>query len=243
MRNSVPAWWLAACLAAGVLPGSALAEASGGPVASEEVPAEVAAPLPEDFNGLATALIDADFEQRQAIVLKLAALPDPRALPLLGALLDGRLYSSADTPPRIASLAAEGEDPAATDALSGADMGPSSALTLDSIPVNNALRGQLHTLIARLQLSSPDSGLRLAAARRLVTTEADPQILPLLQQALKTETDSDVKASLATVIAMADIASDDIATRQAAVQVLSARSTPKCAPSWERWPRAIPPRP
>jgi len=227
MRNSVPAWWLAACLAAGVLPGSALAEASGGPVASEEVPAEVAAPLPEDFNGLATALIDADFEQRQAIVLKLAALPDPRALPLLGALLDGRLYSSADTPPRIASLAAEGEDPAATDALSGADMGPSSALTLDSIPVNNALRGQLHTLIARLQLSSPDSGLRLAAARRLVTTEADPQILPLLQQALKTETDSDVKASLATVIAMADIASDDIATRQAAVQVLSGSLYPE----------------
>lgn len=176
--------------------------------------------LPADFNGLAAALIDADFDQRLLIVQNLATQADKRSLALLSAMADGRLNSTPDTPARLI-IVSDDNDPDATDAITGAAVGKASALTLDSITVNNALRGELRTLLARMQLHSEDASQRLAAARQLITSESFDVMIPVLKERLARESDSDVKDALTTVLAMADINNESATVRRAAVEKLS----------------------
>lgn len=190
--------------------------------ATDSVEAEETAPVepPADFNGLAAALIDAEFDQRLLIVQRLAATADPRSLALLSAMADGRLNSTPDTPARLI-IVSDDNDPDATDALTGAVVGKASALSLDGITVNNALRGELRTLLARLQLHSKDASQRLAAARQLITSESFDVMIPVLKERLVSESDSDVKDALTTVLAMADINNESATIRRAAVEKLS----------------------
>lgn len=184
-----------------------------------ETETSTATVLPADFDGLVAALVDADFEQRRIIAQHLASSADKRTLPVLSALAESRLNSTAETPARLV-IVSEGNDPDATDALSGAALGKASALTMDSIPVNNALRGELRTLMARLQLYSDEKSLRLAAAKQLITSEASSEMIPVLVERLKTESDEDVSDALTTVLALADINSTDASVREAAVEKL-----------------------
>jgi urea transport system permease protein len=69
--------------------------------------------------------------------------------------------------------------------------------------------------------------VRLAAARSLITAEPDPGLLPLLRNALEKEADADVRESLATVVAMADLGSDAAAVRLAAVDTLAGSLYPE----------------
>jgi len=182
--------------------------------------------LPTDFGDLVTALVEADFEQRREIVNHLAILSDHRSLSVLSAMLESRLGRTSDTPMRIV-IVSKDQDPDASDALTGESLGKASALTIDSIAVNNSLRGELRTLLARLQLNAPDTAIRLAAAKQLISDDVDTEILPLLQERLKTEPDSKVKATLTTVIAMAGTANEDPAVRSTAVQNLSGELYPE----------------
>ncbi len=186
---------------------------------SDEIEA-VATELPADFPGLASAMVDADFSEKLIIVQRLAASGDERTLPLLSALLDTRLNSTMDDPARIV-IVEEGSNGNARDALTGDVLGKADELTMDSIPVNNSLRGELRNLIARLQLDSGDDHVRLAAARRLISSEPDTAMIPLLTQQLGKETDTDVHHALSIVLAMADSHSDDAKVRMMSVETLN----------------------
>ncbi|MDQ8036028.1 MAG: urea ABC transporter permease subunit UrtB [Pedobacter sp.] len=194
--------------------------------AAETALAETPYVVPAGFDAQAAALIDADFDQKLLIVQAMAAGQDKRALPLLSALVDGRLNSKSATPPQLVLLG-EGDDPEASDALSGEALGKASALTLDSISVNNSLRGELRSMIARLQLASDDESIRLAAAKQLISAEPSAEMIPLLSERLKSEEDGDVKAALAAVLAMADTQSEDAAVRKAAIATLSGSLYPE----------------
>lgn len=182
--------------------------------------------VPADFDGQAMALIDADFDQKLLIVQAMANNPDKRTLPLLAALVDGRLNSKSDAATQLVLLG-EGDDPDAIDALTGTPLGKASALMLDSISVNNSLRGELRSLLARLQLASEDESVRLAAAKQLISAEPSAEMIPLLSERLKSEEDSDVKTALATVLAMADTQSEDATVRKTAISTLSGSLYPE----------------
>ncbi len=196
---------------------------------SEIVIAEVAAaPLPTSFDGLLLALPDADFDVRAEIIRRLPATGHPRLLPVLEALVEGQLHVTMDEPRKIVIVAAEGDDPDASDALSGQGLGASSALSLDAITVNNALRGDLRDLIAGLQLASPDKADRLAAAQRLIAAdEISPEQLALVQQQLGKEQDSTVKDLLTSVAAASALASESPAERRAAIKALEGSLYPE----------------
>ncbi len=222
---------LLACLGL-MAPAFAEEAASTDPAAAdtsaEAAVAAPAAPLPDTVDGLLIALIDADFDVRAQIITKLAASGHPRLLPILNALVEGQLNSTADTPAKIVIVAAEGDDPAATDALTGKALGPASQLTLNSITVNNALRGQLRDLIAGLMLASPDKADRLAAAQRLIAAdEVSPEQLALITTQLGKENDSGVKALLNSVIAVAGLSAQDAEVRMKSVQALDGSLYPE----------------
>ncbi|MDP2227783.1 MAG: hypothetical protein Q8J78_09955, partial [Moraxellaceae bacterium] len=196
--------------------GSATAHAED----SVDTAADATVTLPTDFEGLLYALPDAELSERGAIILALAATRDERVLPILGALLDGRLQSSSD-PTRLVLLADASDDPQAADALSGDALGASSALSLDRITLNNAMRGQLRDLLARLQLSSTVVRERMAAARRMIAAGATPESLALINEHLPNETDNDVRDALQTVLDLAALDSEDSAIRATAVTGLA----------------------
>jgi urea transport system permease protein len=198
------------------------AAADGSTVSAETVLAEApAAPLPATFDGLLLALPDADFDVRAEIIHRLPATGHPRLLPVLEALVEGQLNVTMEEPRKIVIVAAEGDDPAASDALSGQGLGASSALGLDAITVNNALRGELRDLIAGLQLASPDKANRLAAAQRLIASdEISPEQLALVQAQLAKEKDSTVKDLLTSVAAASALAGESPDARRAAIHAL-----------------------
>jgi len=141
-------------------------------IASTEV---AAAPTPAaDLPSLLSQLVQAeDFEIRAALIQQLASRTEPQILGILNALVEGQLNSNSANPTQVLIVAADGEDPDVMDALTGKSIGKSSQFTLDTIPLNNALRGELRAIIARLQLSSVDKNLRLAAAKQLINNEPD----------------------------------------------------------------------
>jgi urea transport system permease protein len=183
----------------------------------------VAAPTPAaDLPSLLSQLVQAeDFELRAALIQQLASRTEPQVLGILNALVEGQLNSNSANPIQVLIVAAEGEDPEVIDALTGKSIGKSSQFTLDTIPLNNALRGELRAIIARLQLSSADKSLRLAAAKQLISNEPDISMLPIINEQLKKESDSKVKAALQTVSSLLQLQSADVATRTQAIHQLS----------------------
>lgn len=201
-----------------------LAEEAWGSIEEEAPVAPVV--LPDDFPGLLVALVDADFDVRLEISKRISTSGDPKALPVLLALLEGRLYSLTEKP-EVILLADKGDDPDVVDALGKQSQGKLSQLSVDAIPVNNALRAELNAMIARLQLSDPDGETRLAAARQLIVAEPGQEMLPLLEDVRSKEKDGDVREALDLVLAMLSSRSEDASIRKSAITVLSGALYPE----------------
>ncbi|MEO8158709.1 MAG: urea ABC transporter permease subunit UrtB [Betaproteobacteria bacterium] len=92
---------------------------------------------------------------------------------------------------------------------------------LESIILNNRMRGTLNAAIGALKLLSPDRATRLASARAIESSN-EVAILPLIEKALARETDPSIKSSLEQTKASLDLRSADPAKRLAAVQKLGA---------------------
>lgn len=192
-----------------------------------EVPpaADTAPPVPEasvsapTFESLVAELASADFGRKLEIATALAASGNPRAEPILTALIDGALYFTHDG---VAVIG--GPNNNYTNALTGEVLKGVDAATLKKVNVNNRLRKALRGLIARLSLSSPDEAARRAAAAS-VFTSADPDLLPAIDEALARETVSDIRDRLAqarAVIILRDATSSS-EDKLAAIEVLKDR--------------------
>ena len=173
---------------------------------------------------LVSALATGDFAERDAAIKALAATGDPRVPDILGALADGNLMvRKADALVVIADAKEGGLS--LRDPLTGAELGPAQKSDLDKIKVNNSLRGKIRTAIGQLTLLSPDRATRLSAAQSVLKT-ANPDTLELLQGALATETDPEIKATMALAEAVLRLKSDaPLAEKAAAVDLIVARQS------------------
>ena len=107
---------------------SAITESTTETVSTDVVVTPVpAANLPD----LLTQLVQAEeFEQRAALIEQLVQRTEPPVLAILNALVEGQLHSSAG---QVVIVAAEGDDPEVTDALTGKSLGKSSLFSLDTV--------------------------------------------------------------------------------------------------------------
>jgi urea transport system permease protein len=90
---------------------------------------------------------------------------------------------------------------------------------LESIVLNNRMRGTLDAAIGALKLLSPDRNTRLASAKAIEST-SQAAVLPLIEKALARETDPAIKSSLEQTKASLDLKNTDSVVRLAAVQKL-----------------------
>ena len=154
-----------------------------------------------------------DPDARVAAVAGIAATGTVDARRVLQALLDDEL---AATPSGQVLIVHDG---AAIDAATGAALPLPDGV--DGIVVNNRLRGAVQAALSGLALLAPARDARLAAVHALQAQDADPAQAPLLRQALARETDADIRAQLALLVARADLGSPDPARRLAAATALA----------------------
>jgi urea transport system permease protein len=167
---------------------------------------------------IVTQLTTEDSDTKIEAINKLVADGDTAAIPMLKAMQndelyvgDGRLFIVTETDTK--------------DAFTGETVEVSSD-DLDSVIVNNRIRGVIDSAVAALRLVSPERDVRLAAAREL-STGADEEMLPLVSRALERESDSDVKAMLEQAQAAIEVHSTDTAVRRAAIKTLARSDSPQ----------------
>lgn len=136
---------------------------------------------------------------------------DAAVLPVFKAMQDDALQ-------RFKGRAVIVSDQGVKDAVTGENLNAPPD-QLESIVVNNRVRGAIDSAVASLRLIAPDRAQRLAAARE-VASDPSEEMLPLIKRALDKETDSEVKVLLTQARATIELKSPDAAVRLQAVEML-----------------------
>lgn len=157
-----------------------------GLVTATSVPAHA-----DEFSDAVQALNAKSKKQIGQAIDALAATGDERAVPVLEALLNGKLfYRKADKLVFFAKKS--GKVYVLTDPVTGKEAGEATRKEAKKIGINNRLRGQLKGVLGAMTLMSPDSAKRMKAANEVFKANS-PGMLPMLEKALKREDDADVR--------------------------------------------------
>ncbi|EHL96144.1 urea ABC transporter, permease protein UrtB [Acetobacteraceae bacterium AT-5844] len=173
----------------------------------------LAAPLraQESFESGVAGLAGGFAAQAEAVE-RLGALGDPRAVPILRALSEGKLQKSPD-----GVLAIEGRD-----ALTGA---PAPTAT-ETVRINNRVRGALRGAFGRLELASPQEAERINAAAGLFRARSADNIR-LLEDALGREASPAARAAMEQALAASRLAAADPGVKRQGVLMLSGSASPE----------------
>lgn len=168
----------------------------------------------------ALAIAQGDSDERIAALNAAAGTGDPALAAYVQALLDEEIRFDAERVYRV-----QGET--VTDAVTGQPATlPESA---EEPTINNRIRGALQAALASLELASPDLAKRRGAVESLLTAALEEDQLPLVEKALATESDPDLKEKLTRLRATIQVTSDDKARRLAAAATLAESGQPAVA--------------
>jgi len=181
----------------------------------------LAAPARAAIDAAVAAQLGAeDSEAKIEAIRKLVASEDPRAIVILRAMEADALAVVDDG--RRAVIVADGQ---LLDAATGAAAGAAPA-NLETVVINNRLRGELGAALAALQLGSADRAERLAAAKALQGSDNE-EVLPIIERAIAGETDAEVKNILELAGASLALKSSEPALRAKAARALAASNDPQ----------------
>ncbi|WP_431066252.1 urea ABC transporter permease subunit UrtB [Methylotuvimicrobium sp.] len=201
-----------------VRPAIALDESTAETADSQEVSEQQAETVLDPFADALSRLLIGSMKDREQAIEHLSVTGHPRSLPILEALLDGRLYALRDK--KTAVVATEsGQDYRIADASTEADLGLVERSELSKVNITNSLRTKLRKKISILQLQSDDASVRLFAVNAMVKT-ADAKTLELLKEYESTETDEDVLSSMRLIFALNDLQNSDKSVRLNAMDTL-----------------------
>jgi len=202
-------------------------ESSAGttPASATETP-DSAAPAALSYESLIAQLPTAGYADKQAIAEQLTQMARPSTLTLLRAFLDDRLRQR-DSDGRIFIVEDAGDGSfKLSDAVTLEPAGTANDDALSRIRTNNGLRKHLKGLIARLQLGDADPAVRLAAVDEMMRTLDDEAVTTLREYRGK-ESDHHVAQLMDTALAIADLKSEDAATRLKAVEQIAGSQRPE----------------
>lgn len=151
-------------------------------------------------------------DEKVTSITALGQLSTPAAAKVLAALGDGNVLIASDG----TVLLAVGNNQVLNPSTGATSAAPPDA---QAFTLNNRLRRALQSAQASSELFSADRNIRLTAAARL-QKEADASRAPMIERALESEKDPQVKQALDTALASAAIKSDDPKLRLKAVVTL-----------------------
>ncbi|MBI1778409.1 MAG: urea ABC transporter permease subunit UrtB [Proteobacteria bacterium] len=174
---------------------------------------------PLDFAGSIKLLTAESFAAKGEAIVRLTALGDERAVPVLRALADGRLFTRKEDG-TIVIGDPSGNDVRITRAATLEAAGIVRASSLDPVVINNNLRNVVREAVGRLGLVSMNVEQRRLAADALLES-ATPEAVTLLREAAAKETDASVRAAMDIALAAAGLTDAEKANRIAAAKLLS----------------------
>lgn len=139
------------------------------------------------------ALNAPDFAGKAQAIDTLAATGDPRALPILEAMVGGMLFTRKEDGRLVIGTGTR--ELTLTDAVTGEALGTATSRELSRITVNNSVRNILSAAVGRLQIGHPDPQRRLAAAD-IIARDPSPAAIGLLREALPRESVEPVRAAI-----------------------------------------------
>jgi urea transport system permease protein len=178
----------------------------------------------EDLAAIVAGLGGAGFADKEKAIIALGKLGDPRAVPILQALGDDRLRKAPDG--HIVIVTSLGGATRLADAATGQELPDLAPDSLDRIIVNNRLRGAIEGALGALTLFSPDREARLAAAQDALR-HPSADTVGLLDKAIATEQDSEIRAAMQRSLFGARLFSGSKEERLAAIRALSTATDPQ----------------
>jgi len=177
----------------------------------------------QTLESLVAELPEGDFDDRAAVIGRIAKTGDPRAVHVLELLGGGDLELHDDTG-QVVEIRSEGRDDYAFDVFTGAALGEVGGRDTTPIRINNSLRRVINAAIGTLTLRHPDREIRLEAAQAAFEAPDTAQ-RGALEAALAEERDPQVRAALEGALAAATLAdaAAPMADRLAAIDTLAAR--------------------
>jgi urea transport system permease protein len=172
-----------------------------------------------DPKALFNQLADANFNEAEALVSRIAATGDPRVVPALNAFSEGDLYFRKSDKEVFAAKPA-GSQLELLDPVTGESAGQIAKSAVTKIKVNNNLRRAIRAALGGLTLMSPDRGARLSAADAILRSPS-ADALELVEAALAKETDPEVKSRMQEARAVSLLSSDrSIDDKRAAIHTI-----------------------
>jgi urea transport system permease protein len=187
----------------------------------------IAEPQDNGFLAALGELPEASFPDKERIAERLGEGGHPSARPVLAAWLDDRLYVR-QSDKRIFIVNSTDESLPSldlVDPVSQKDAGSAARDDLAKIGTNNHLRRQLKIALARFDLSSPDTAVRLGAVREMLRALDEPSIA-LLRKRVGLEKDAAVKGEIETGLALTALDDRDPKVRLEAIGALAHRLRP-----------------
>ncbi len=175
----------------------------------------------EEFSTLVEQLKEKSTSKKIKTIRAIAASGSERAAPILEAYLGGKLFQK-KTDGAIVIIVKGGKGLLLSDPYTSKSLGTSAKNKYKKIRVNNRLRVVIRSVLGGLQLQHPDRLKRLQAAASMFKSHNQKSI-PALQEALKAETDDEVKTRMREALAGAQLSSTNASAQLSAIKVLEAR--------------------
>ena len=162
-------------------------------------------------------------KEREQAIEQLSEIQSERSLPILRALLDGKLFTlKSDNQLVIGEDNHHGYD--ISDAVSGLELDSIARSDATKINLTNNLRVSLRKTIGQLELNAQDPAIRLAAVKAMGGDD-DENALALLHKRATIEKDDNVKQAIDIVFLLKDMNSSDKALRIQAIDKLKERNS------------------
>lgn len=173
----------------------------------------------EANDGALRALALGDNDEKIAALQEIAAQGDDALLPALEAMQEDALYVLEGSPERLFIVLPEG---GAEEFLTHERLAelPEGA---EGVMINNRVRSALASALASLRLMAGDRTQRLAAIEAL-RAAPQPEMLPLLEQALTRENDAGIRQQIEVTRAMIQLQDSDREIRLRALKALDESS-------------------
>jgi urea transport system permease protein len=162
------------------------------------------------------ALTNAPDSEKADILGQLVESGDERTRGWLEAFANNKLSVIEDTGRMVIVLKNRGRNWTVADALTGETIGEISRRDLDSVRINNALRGTLKSMLSVIDLTVKDPQRRLEAARNM-RGNVDELMVERIQAVLEAESNRDIRQALQEAVAIYQVEQGDVS----AVEVLS----------------------
>lgn len=191
------------------------------------ISASVHAESTEDmkFEAILSKLVTDDFQKKQEVLGELIKTDHPQLLKTFQELQNGKLYYR-KTDKKVVFVKITNAGYEMYDVLTGKKLGVTNMFGVRPIGIDDQMRSMLIEEIAKLNLASKNSKVRLHAVRTLIST-LDPDAVRLLRARDKIETNSKVKDHIEVALALANLADGDNQQRLSAINFLGESLLPE----------------